>query len=65
MLRNLARGRHKYFVLALALLLLVCMTATLTSCGSPSFSQATQDKLTATVQKVMSDNHVPGAIVGI
>jgi D-alanyl-D-alanine carboxypeptidase len=60
-----SRGRRKYFVIALALLLAACLTISLSSCGTPSFSKALQDKLTTTVEKVMQDKKIPGAIVGI
>lgn len=35
------------------------------SCGSPSFSQKTQDKITSTVQAAMKAGGIPGAVVGV
>lgn len=48
---------------------LVCATivtaALCVSCGSPSFSQETQDKITSTVQASMQAEGIPGAVVGV
>ena len=42
------------------------LTIGLSSCGgTPSFSKSVQDKLTSTVEKIMKDKKVPGALVGI
>ena len=60
-----SRGKRKYFVIALALLLAACLTVSASSCGTPSFSTTVQDKLTSTVQKIMKDKKIPGAIIGI
>jgi len=62
---NSAGGGRKYFVIAIALLLLVFLTIGASSCGTPAFSKATQDTLTATVEKAMRDGKIPGAIVGV
>ncbi|MHB8894551.1 MAG: serine hydrolase domain-containing protein [Candidatus Geothermincolia bacterium] len=66
MLDQIARSGRKYLVIAMVLLFLASVTLGLSSCGgSPSFSKAIQDKLTSTVEKIMRDEKIPGAIVGI
>lgn len=44
---------------------LVVAGALCASCGSPSFSQETQDEITSTVQSVMKAGGIPGAVVGV
>jgi D-alanyl-D-alanine carboxypeptidase len=34
------------------------------SCTSASFPKATQDRMSAALDKLMADNHIPGAVVG-
>lgn len=45
--------------------LLAVLTVGGSSCGTSAFSKATEQQLTATVEKIMKDNNVPGAIVGV
>lgn len=60
-----SRSARKYLVVALAIMLAAFMAVSLSSCGTPSFSQGTQDKLTAIVEKTLKAEGIPGAIVGI
>ena len=60
-----SRGGRKYLAVVLAFLLAALMAVSLSSCGTPSFSQSTQDKLTAIVEKTLKAEDIPGAIVGI
>lgn len=52
------------FMLA-SVLLAATLSLTCTSCGSPSFSKETQDKITAVVEADMKAADVPGAVVGV
>jgi len=65
MTRTNSRGWRNYLVVLLVLLLAAFMAVGLSSCGTPSFSQSTQDKLTAIVEKTLKTEGIPGAIVGI
>lgn len=44
---------------------LVVASALCVSCGSPSFSQEMQDKITSTVRAAMKSGEIPGAVVGV
>lgn len=65
MTRTNSRGWRNYLVVLLVLLLAAFMAVSLSSCGTPSFNQGTQDKLTAIVEKTLKAEGIPGAIVGI
>ena len=60
-----SRGGRRHFVLALAFMLLFFLTVSASSCGTPSFSKSVRDKLTATVEKSLRAEGIPGAIVGV
>jgi D-alanyl-D-alanine carboxypeptidase len=62
---TLPRSTRKYLSVLVALLLAVLVALSSSSCGTPSFSKSVQDKLTATVEKALKTEKVPGAIVGI
>lgn len=58
--------RRNATIKAAALVCTLVLAGTLcASCGSPSFSQQTQDKLAKTVENAMAQYKSPGAIVGI
>ncbi|MBU1669942.1 MAG: beta-lactamase family protein [Actinobacteria bacterium] len=45
--------------------LLAVLTVAGSSCGASTFGKGIEQQLTATVEKIMKDNGVPGAIVGV
>jgi D-alanyl-D-alanine carboxypeptidase len=58
-------GRSKC-IISLAAVAAVAFTALAgASCTSSSFPQATRDKMQAALVKLMSDNQIPGAVVGV
>ncbi|MFH1149311.1 MAG: serine hydrolase domain-containing protein, partial [Actinomycetota bacterium] len=61
--------RERARSLLLTALPLVALLAVLTvggsSCGTSTFGKSTEQQLTATIEKIMKDNNVPGAIVGV
>jgi D-alanyl-D-alanine carboxypeptidase len=62
---TISRGGRKYFSVVLAFLLAAFVAVSASSCGTPSFSKSVQDKLTATVEKALRAEGIPGAIVGV
>jgi D-alanyl-D-alanine carboxypeptidase len=59
------RGGRRCFLVVAAFLLAAFITVSASSCGTPSFSKSVQDKITATVEKTLKAEGIPGAIVGV
>lgn len=50
---------------SLPIVILMLVSVVASSCGGPSFSKATQDKLVAALDKVMVEGKLPGAVAGV
>ncbi len=59
------RRMRRFLSLTAALVLLAALVLSVASCGTPSFSSQTQASLSDALDKVMTDNSVPGVIAHV